>query len=975
MEQYQLSGYIFDPDKEEEFLEHEGVSKRDGAKIGSGRFPYGSGDHPYQHLEGLYKEYRKLHSMGVSDKEIAAQYNMSSGDLRSRLAYYQAIKKDRSVAEAVNYLDKGYSKLEIAKKMGVSPTTVSNYLDAASEVREAKIISTRNALKDKVDEVGWVEIGEGTENWMGVKRTMLDAAALTLYDEGYEKYSDIRVRQGGSGNYTTLKVLAKPGMTRADILADKGNVNATMADIKSNDGGLTYNYKKKGPPVNISSDRIEIRYGDDPISGKDMDGVIELRRGVPDLDLGKAHYAQVRIAVDDKYYAKGMAVYSDDLPDGIDIRVNSNKPRAKGIDGALKEQRRINDSKDPNDPYDKDNPFGTNTKEEAYLKRASNFYTDPKTGEEKQSALNFVNEEGGWDTWDRNLPSQFLGKQTPKLAQAQLDLDVATRKREFEQINSLTNPVLRAKLLYDFADSCDSAAVDLKAAPLPRQATKIIIPAKTLKENEIYAPHLKDGEEVCLVRFPHSGIFEIPRLTVNNKNREAKKRISSLPADAVCINPKTAEQLSGADFDGDTVLVLPTKNHDIKARGYLDALKDVDLHEKYALTEEQQKTYPYTIWKKGSTQEHTQMGMISNLITDMTFQDAPDEHLARAVAHSMVIIDVAKHKLDYKRSERDNGIDELKKIYQPTIDKRTGKLRGGGAATLLSRAGADTKVPAIKSYTNINEKGKPYYDPSKPEGALLYVKDTELIPDRRKTKNIDPKTGKYIYETVGWKEKTRDIPRMMTVDDAYELTSGGSKEKPGTIIEDIYATYANQMKAMANEARKAHLTANHEATKKNPTAAKTYEKEVAHLKYQLNEAKKNAPIERRAQALAQSVVELERQSSGGQMSKAEFSKRLDREVKRSREILGAKRYRIEISPKEWEAIQAGAVPKTTQEELFKCVDSDTLRELAMPKTPKTLDKSYISLVKSMANRGYTLEEISERFDVSPSTISNIVAEG
>lgn len=974
MDQYELAGYIFDPDKEDEFLEHEGVSKRDGAKIGSGRFPYGSGDHPYQHLEGLYKEYRKLHNAGISDADIAKQYNMSSGDLRSRLAFYQAVKKDRSIAEAVNYLDKGYSKLEIAKKMGVSPTTVSNYLEAASEVREAKIISTRNALKDKVDEVGWVEVGKGTENWMGIKRTMLDAAALTLYDEGYEMYSDLRVSQGGSGNYTTLKVLAKPGMTRADILADKGNVNATMADIKSHDGGFTYDYKKKGPPVNISSDRIEIRYGDDPISGKDMDGVIELRRGVPDLDLGKAHYAQVRIAVDDKYYAKGMAVYSDDLPDGVDIRVNSNKPRSKGIAGALKEQRRLNDSKDPSVPYDKENPFGTNTKEDPYLKRVSNFYIDPKDGKEKQSALNFVNEEGGWDTWDRNLPSQFLGKQSPKLAKQQLDLDVATRRREFEEINSLTNPVLRAKLLYDFADSCDSAAVDLKAAPLPRQATKIIIPAKTLKENEIYAPHLNDGEEVCLVRFPHSGIFEIPRLTVNNKNVEAKKRISKTPADAVCINPKTAEQLSGADFDGDTVLVLPTKNHDIKARGYLDALKDVDLHEKYALTEEQQANYPYIIWKKGSTQEHTQMGMISNLITDMTFQDAPDEHLARAVAHSMVIIDVAKHKLDYKRSERENGIAELKKLYQPTVDKRTGKVRGGGAATLLSRAGAKADIPAVKSYTNINEKGKPYYDPTKPEGALLYVKDTEKIPDRRRTKEIDPKTGKYIYETVGWKEKTRSTTRMMTVDDAYELTSGGSKENPGTIIEDIYATYANQMKSLANEARKAHLTAKYETPKKNPTAAKAYEQEVSHLKYQLNEAKKNAPIERRAQALAQSVVELERQNSGGQMSKGEYSKRLDRELKRSREILGAKRYQMDISSKEWEAIQSGAVPKTTQEEIFKYADADILREYAMPKEKKGLDKSYISLAKSMAKRGYTLQEIADRFDVSPSTISNIIVE-
>ena len=354
---------LFDVGSEEEFLEHVGVSKRDGAKIGSGRFPYGSGEHPFQHLEGLYGEYRKLHAKGVSDSEIGKQFNMSSGDLRARLAYYQTIKNSKAIEDCVKYADKGLTNLEIAKKMGISATTVANYLKASTKVRESKIISTRNALKNKIDEVGWVDIGKGTENWMGIKRTMLDAAATTLYDEGYEMYSDLRVKQGGSGNFTNLKVLAKPGMTRGDVLRDKDNMYATMADVHSRDGGSTYD--KKGPPVNVDSKRIEIRYGDDEISGTDMDGVIELRRGVKDLDLGNAHYAQVRIAVDGKYYAKGMAVYADDLPDGVDIRVNSNKPRSGGIAKALKEQK--------SDPM---NPFGTNTKEEYELERVSNFYTD-----------------------------------------------------------------------------------------------------------------------------------------------------------------------------------------------------------------------------------------------------------------------------------------------------------------------------------------------------------------------------------------------------------------------------------------------------------------------------------------------------------------------------------------------------------------------------------------------------------------------
>lgn len=972
--EYYTENYI--PDFEENSLTHEGVSKRDGAKVGSGRYLLGSGEHPYQRLGGLYGEYRKLHAKGLTDGQIGEALGMSSGDLRSRLQYYQALKNSRMINQCIDLKDKGKTNLEIAKEMDISPTSVANYLKASQSVKEAQIISTRNALKEKVDSVGWVDVGEGTENWMGIKRTRLDAAVTTLYDEGYELYSDLRVKQGGTDNFTTMKVLAKPGMTRGDILADKDNPDATMAGVKSRNHGLTF--KKKGPAVPVTLDRIDIRYADDPVSGKNMDGIIELRRGVPDLDLGKAHYAQVRIAVDgpnatdtdDKWYAKGIAVYADDLPDGVDIRVNSNKLREQGYTKALKLQKREGDSDDPSVPFDKMNPFGTNTKEEPYLRTTSNFYDDPKTGEEKQSSLNFVNDESGWDTWSKNLPSQFLGKQAPKLAKQQLDIDAATRQKEFEDIQKLTNPVLRAKLLYDFADQCDSAAVDLKAAPLPRQATKVIIPSVSLKANEIYAPHLDDGEEVCLVRFPHSGIFEIPRLIVNNKNREAKKRISSTPADAVCINPKTAEQLSGADFDGDTVLVIPTRGVDIKNAPYLKELTGIDLHEKYATTPEEREHL--SIWKKGSPREGTEMGKISNLITDMTFQKAPLDHIARAVAHSMVIIDVAKHKLNYKRSEQDYGIKELKKLYQPKFDEKTGKWSYGGAATLLSRASSDTDVPAVMSYTQINIKGKPYYDPTKPEGAKIRVKDTTMVPDRRKTGEIDPVSGKPIYETVGWKEKTRKSTKMMEADDAYTLTSGGSKEHPGTETEDVYASYANRMKALGNEARKAFVAANAAIDKKNPQAVKTYAREVSHLEYQLNEAKKNAPLERKAQAIAQAIVELEYQNSGGAMTKGEQSKRRDRELKRARDLVGASRYRIQISDKEWEAIQAGAVSKTVQNQLFRFADTDRLRELAMPKEKNTLKKAYVTLAKNMANSGYTLAEIAERFGVSTSTISEAI---
>lgn len=50
------------------------------------------------------------------------------------------------------------------------------------------------------------------------------------------------------------------------------------------------------------------------------EGTIALRKGVPDISLGDRKYAQVRIRVGNaRVYIKGMAMYSDDIPEGYDV--------------------------------------------------------------------------------------------------------------------------------------------------------------------------------------------------------------------------------------------------------------------------------------------------------------------------------------------------------------------------------------------------------------------------------------------------------------------------------------------------------------------------------------------------------------------------------------------------------------------------------------------------------------------------------
>ena len=208
----------------------------------------------------------------------------------------------------------------------------------------------------------------------------------------------------------------------------------------------------------------------------------------------------------------------------------------------------------------------------------------------------------------------------------------------------------------------------MKAAALPRQAAHVILPIGSLKDNEIYAPNYENGEEVVLIRYPHAGPFEMPRLRVNNNNEEGRKLLGNAKT-AVGINSHVAAQLSGADFDGDTVTVIPTKGVKIRTAKYLSDLEGFDPKTRYSAYEGMPKTGPETGFHK-----QMQMGKVSNLITDMTIRNATEQEIARAVKHSMVVIDAEKHNLDWRASEKDNGIKELNKKYQGKAKERW-KLR------------------------------------------------------------------------------------------------------------------------------------------------------------------------------------------------------------------------------------------------------------------------------------------------------------
>ena len=887
---------------EEDILMHYGVKRR------SGRYPWGSGENPYQHGRDFLARVEELQKLGKTEKEIADELHLSTTDLRMQVRVAKHERRALQADRARSLREDGKTLDEIAAILGyANDSSVRALLNENTAANKNKAQATAEILKKELAEKGAIDVGTGVERQLGVSTGVLQEALFILETEGYNRYGVGVPQVNDPKKRTITPVISIPDIDQREVYQNLDLVKS-IGDYHSTDGGESWD--KREYPASIDSKRVKILYGDE--GGALKDGVIEIRRGVADLDLGDSHYAQVRILVDGTHYLKGMAMYSDDMPDGADIVFNTNKHTGTPKMDVLK--------KIQNDP---DNPFG------ALIKANGQSHYIDADGKEKLSAINKLKEEGDWDKMSKNLSSQFLSKQPIQLINKQLDLTYANASDEFSEICSLTNPTVKRKLLLDFADECDSAAVHLKAAALPRQSTQVILPLNAMKETEIFAPNYRDGEKVALVRYPHGGTFEIPVLTVNNKNPSAVSILGKNIRDAVGINPKVAERLSGADFDGDQVVVIPTGGRvKIQSTPALKDLKDFDPKTAYST---EGKTGVRLLAKGAATQR--QMGEISNLITDMTLKGATEPEIARAVKHSMVVIDAAKHKLDYRQSEKDNGIAELKKKYQGFYDDNG---YHGGASTLLSRRKQDVDVP--------ERQGSGVIDPT--TGKVVYKESGRTY--------IDPRTGKTVAATT-------KVKRILAVDDVRSMSSG-------TLQEEAYANYANKMKDLANKARLVYKTT--PTLKRSASAAKAFAPEVDRLMAALKVAQLNAPLEREAQRIANARVKAKVQANNI-TDKDEISKIRRSAISDARNTTGAsgKRTRITISDGEWRAIQAGAISDTTLSEILRYAEPKTVRERATPRASSALSDARISRIKAMANSGHTNAEIAEAMGISTSAVS------
>lgn len=853
----------------EDYISHYGIKRR------SGRYPWGSGEKPQRSLDILSK-IDALKEDGLSEKERAASLGLSINQLRSQVAFANEERKQWMFNEIHGRADDGHTKKDIINDLGIAESTYRKYMkmeDPAAKIKESQLTGTRDILQKQVDEKTYLDVGPGSEMQLGVSRNKLNNVIKEMEASGEYYQHNIYVPQiaGERGKYTTLKVLTKEP-ERFEVIKNKADIQ--MPEGWTDDGGITFQNIKE--PKNVSWDRVKIVYSED--GGTDRDGLMTLRRGIDDLDLGNSKYAQVRIAVNGTHYLKGMAMYSDDIPNGKDIVFYTNKPKSTPRDKVLKEMK-------PN----KDNPFGA-------------------TISRQRGALNIVNEEGDWREWSSIFSSQFLSKQPYNLIKEQIAKTMEKKVDGLKEVMSITNPTLRKTLLLDYADGLDGAAKSLKLQGFPKTGAHVILPFPDMKPNEVFAPNYNDGDKVVLVRHPHGGIFEIPELTVNNKSKSAKASLDKA-TDAIGIHPSVASKLSGADFDGDSVLVIPNNSGKIKTSKSLKELKNFD-------------TLEYKVDRKTMSEKkkQTEMGIASNLITDMTAKGAPMSDIARAVKYSMVVIDAEKHNLDWKKAAIDTGVAALQRKYQShvakvDIDKYTGEMVEGkkhewGASTLFSKA-------------------------------------------NKKVDIYDPET----------KRRIGNVRMMDVVDDAFKLSSGTQKET-------AYAEYANTMKKMAIKAR--NDSANIKEHNIDPISKAKYKKQVDSLDVKLNTALSNAPKERQAQLLANKVYSEKLKEY--EYSTDQKKKLRSQTLAAARKKVGANRKSvlIDITPEEWEAIQNNAISKTKMAAIFRNTNPDKLKQLATPHDALILSPATHGRILALASNGYTQAEIASALGISASAVNDTI---
>ena len=166
----------------EAYLEHYGRSKQDGAPVGSGRYPWGSGKDPYQRNKSFLNHIYELRRQGMSDTDIAKGLGMTTTVYRNRISIANNEIRKENVAMALKLKAEGYSNQAIADKMGLpNESSVRSLLNPAIQERSEIAQTTAGVLKDALDRKGgYIDIGAGTEYQLGISQTKLKSTKIRM---------------------------------------------------------------------------------------------------------------------------------------------------------------------------------------------------------------------------------------------------------------------------------------------------------------------------------------------------------------------------------------------------------------------------------------------------------------------------------------------------------------------------------------------------------------------------------------------------------------------------------------------------------------------------------------------------------------------------------------------------------------------------------------------------------------------------
>lgn len=853
-------------------IAHIGKSQAESNDItptGSGRYLVGSGETPYQHEYNVHNEYNRYNAMGYSDADIARVMGYKSVPaLRAAVSASSEEYKNIRGAQFEALRAKGLSNSEIARQLGVSEGTVRNMVkkaEAGQSVRTTKLTNAKDMLRESVNSIdtdqpfSMIDVGEGTEMYMGFGQDTKNNALIALQEEGYV-VTTIQVGQvGNSTNKTTVQVLAKvndPEFVAEYGVSGKMNVKGEVVTAEQNAlSKYAYSHLDEIQPVTsticenedgvevaralekpkqINIDRVMI--ADpldptpsgifDPTTGKEYtmgevnaakDGTMILRPSAKDLtmtDEGNTkitHYAQVRIACTDgkgiDRYCKGMAMYGneEDFPDGVDIifYTNPGKVSADGkvyAESVLKKQKK-----------EEMNPFG------ADLKASGQRHYIDSDGNEQLSAVNILREEGDWGNYSLSLPSQFLAKQNVPLVKEQLKATVQEKKDYIDTLSKISDPQVRNKLLEDFADSLDSQAIHLNAAGVSEQRTQVILPCTSLRGTEynedgsvkrygeVYAPGYGDGQKVAIIRYPHANICELPILIVNNNNEEGRRTIG-FGKDAIGLPKSALEQLSGADTDGDTGTVIPVsmlnnKGLTVDSKAYFKELVGFDAESTWPYVEGvTQKSKKWNgIDKEGKTmtkaERGQEMGLVTNLIMDMSTLGDAVSHDEHVRAIKYSMVAIDAYKHNIDWRQAKEDLN-ITGLYS----KYSSTSRGGGM-TLFTRAKSMKQdVPEYKegAYVTDSKTGKTkklLIDPETGEKLFTYTNGTH-------SKKVgETEDGKGIYD-----DSVREPNKVSVEKLRYAWMQGKgaaslASDNPST-KEQMYVEYSDTLHALANSVRR-----------------------------------------------------------------------------------------------------------------------------------------------------------------------------